>query len=260
MKSLTLRAGILLATVAVAATNAAVVSDNFEGTVLDPTKWLALGTVTVGGGYASIDTQAGGNRAYLVGKDEWSVTVGTPLTISGRVNMGCNANDNYATLTIWTRASANYNSYNFPNGTGFLSDGLYTDFVSALGRTTPLPGDKTYFSVREQSNTNTWGPSVSGAVTNGDATPHNAAWDFVITDNGSNFTATFTQVDVQTNVATFTGTTAFSTGFSHVAFGTDGPNIHLQDVTISGTLVPEPASMALIGLGSLAVMLRRRRN
>lgn len=42
-------------------------------------------------------------------------------------------------------------------------------------------------------------------------------------------------------------------------FGTSG-GVDLDGITVSGTIVPEPSSAALIGFGGLALLLRRRRS
>ena len=51
---------------------------------------------------------------------------------------------------------------------------------------------------------------------------------------------------------------AFRVYFVDNRDGVFGPDQLIDDITINGTLVPEPASLALLGLSSLLIARRRR--
>lgn len=98
---------------------------------------------------------------------------------------------------------------------------------------------------------------------NGGGAPNKLQW-FVTVDAGPEEEYGTSTTGNVTSFASNTFTESI-TGASSVKFEfrldgvTGNGNIHFNDIQINGAVVPEPSSTALLGLGGLALILRRRK-
>jgi len=103
---------------------------------------------------------------------------------------------------------------------------------------------------------------------NGGGAPDGMQFDYS-TDGGTTWTSFDTPQQVTASgTGTFTALTFTNVGITddaltirfasaNIAEGGTG-NIHINDLTAEGTVIPEPGSLALIGLGGLCLLRRRR--
>ncbi len=238
-------AAFLMAAVLVAPLQAEtiVLYDDFEGTEgLDLTKWSKLignqATITQVDGFAEIRRVGGvsADRAYLATVGQWIPAVGAKVTVSGTVYL-----DGTNFFDVWLRATDDtFDTSTTPPWNGVADSGV---------RLSMHPGNHLLEAQVKNPGVAPW--TSLGANVYLPSAASSKYWDFVITDNGTNFTWTVTQQDNSSNTATFTGSsTLLVAGECHVLV--TGYQVDLDEITI--TQVPEPSTLALLVTGLIGLL------
>ncbi len=209
------------------------VQDDFEGATLDLAKWqlveAAGATISQGDG-AIFFNRPSALLCYFATADEFDPAV-TPLTITGSCTLGSDAD-----IDVWTRADLVGNAGGGPGHV--LNSGIRINFwQDAVDSGYPPNLD----ILEKTAGVWPWDSSISEG-TNIPGDDEALDWDFVITDDGTIITATFTQTSDPNNTLSLTGisTTHFDTNY--IAFTV--VNGYLNDVTITttkgGTMASHP--------------------
>ncbi|MBP7053620.1 MAG: hypothetical protein KBE65_21630 [Phycisphaerae bacterium] len=204
------------------------VQDDFSGDSLDPNHWQV-----VCGPDVQV-SQAGGqvvfNRPvtqlnYLATARQFDPAV-TPLIITGSVTLGPDAD-----MDVWTRASLVANTGGGP--AHVLDSGIRVNFwADAVDQGWPPILD----ILEKTAGVWPWNSAISdGANIAGD--DEAVDWTFVVTDDGTTITATFTQTSNPSNSLTLTGTSTTDFATDYIAITVT--NGALNDVTIV-TTPPDP--------------------
>ena len=194
-----------------------IIEDDFEAEAIDLGKWQLLNgpdvNITQAGGQVFFDrpqTQLN----YLITADQYDPAV-TPLTITGSAVTGPEG------LSIWTRASNIGNTAD--SAQHVLDSGIRIPLWPEGEANAWYDGE----IIEKTAGTWPWSGITVGNIPGAKV----YEWDFVITDDGTTITATWTQSDDPTNTFTLTAecTTDFATDY--IAFTV--VNGYLNDVTIS---------------------------
>ena len=193
------------------------VEDDFEAETIDLSKWQLLNgpdvNITQADGQIFFDRPQT-ELNYLITAEQYDPAV-TPLTITGSAVTGPEGMD------IWTRAS----------NIGNTADSAQHVLDSGIRITIWPEGEANAWYDAEiiEKTAGTW--PWSGIVADNIPGEKVYNWNFVITDDGTTITATWTQSDDPSNTFTLTAisTTKFDTNY--VAFTVI--NGYLNDVTIS---------------------------
>ena len=224
-KPLTTIAILTLGMSALAASAAVIFDDNFTGnagSLLNSSYWVANASNTLNG--------------------DGTATIGAPGTLTGSVSVAPTVSD-FVRSTVYI-SEANWNN----GGMGFSNE---TDSIV----------------IRDDTGSNTWWVCVNGQDGPfGFNTGADRQW------NWSGPTASTIQVDWYTNkvLVAFNGSPIFDSSVSKPSWTipiaaqhmdvTSGYGVFKIDrATLETLTVPEPATLALLGLGGLAVVLRRKR-
>jgi hypothetical protein len=214
---------------------AGIIQDSFDGAALDTNTWQL-----VNGPDVSITQSDGAVRFsrpatqlnYLLTAKQFDPAA-TPLIITGSVTLGADAD-----MDIWTRATDVGNS---GGGPGHVLDaGIRVNFW----RDAESAGWPPVLDILEKTaGTWPWNSNISGGA---NITGNNQAvdWNFVVTDDGTTITATFTQTSDPTNTLTVTGTSTTKFAKNYIALTV--VNGALNDVTISRLLVKDSFDGAAI--------------
>ncbi len=226
--------GVLCLSLCSAAFGAGLVQDSFDGAALDPNNWQVLNS-----GNASVVQENGQvkfNRPtaqlnYLLTAKQFDPAV-TPLLITGSVTLGPDAD-----MDIWTRAG---NTGNTGGGPGHVLDcGTRVNFW----RDAVASGYPPVLDILEKTaGVWPWNSSISDGV-NITGNAQAIDWSFVVTDDGTTITATFTQTSDPTNTLTLTGTSTTKFAKNYIALTV--VNGTLNDVTISRLILMDGFDAAL---------------
>lgn len=179
----------------------------------------------------------------------WSVTVGAPLNIaSSRLDTSGAARNafgdfttslsagNILTMTYDTSALGNFFSGGFA-GVSLYQGGVESIFTGDTG------GD-VFWGVVESG--------VGETISTDNTTATSATFTYTYDDGSWTFTTT--------SGVNLSGTMASSMDLDRLRIANgSGGDIAVDNLTIDISAVPEPSSTALLGLGGLAIMLRRRK-
>jgi hypothetical protein len=199
----------------------ALVEDDFEANTIDLSKWQLINgpgvSITQSGGRLFFDRPVL-QLNYLATADQFDPAA-NPLTITGSVTLATNGD-----MDVWTRADIIANTGGGP--THVLDSGIRINFwQDAVDSGYPPNLD----ILEKTPGVWPWDGSISdGANIPGD--DEAVDWEFVITDDGTTITATFTQTSDLTNTLTLTGTCTTDFDTDYVAFTVTGG--YLNDVTI----------------------------
>ena len=188
---------------------APLVQDSFDGAALDPNTWQVLNgdktSVVQSGGQVKFNRPAT-QLNYLLTAEEFDPAV-TPLIITGSVTLGPDGD-----MDVWTRAS---NKGNSGGGPGHVLDsGIRVNFW----RDAVASGYPPVLDILEKTSGKwPWNSSISGGANIPGSTTA-TDWNFVITDDGTTITATFTQTSDPTNTLTLKGVSDTEFDKNHVAF------------------------------------------
>ncbi|MGJ8656579.1 MAG: PEP-CTERM sorting domain-containing protein [Akkermansiaceae bacterium] len=193
-------------------------------------------------------------------------------------------------ITSVSASAASLAVYNFENATNRNEDSANlinaTDLVNAGNQNNSVPAVDYYNGTRggQHANAlNTAGLTDFVSWTTAGLAGENITYENVSAffgSNGGSFTPALSyEIGAGSSVAAGTGTTPalqtfnqqtfnfadFTTDetvtwtitFTKVSGGND--RLRFDDLTVTGTVVPEPSSTALLGLGGLALIARRRR-
>ncbi len=200
----------------------ALVQDSFDGAVLDANSWQVLNGPNVS--IVQADGQVKFNRSatqlnYLLTAKQYDPAV-TPLIITGSVTLGPDGD-----MDVWTRANALGNSGGGPGHV--LDSGTRVNFW----RDAVASGYPPVLDILEKTSAKwPWDSSISGGA-NIPGSTAGTDWNFVVTDDGNEITATFTQTSDPTNTLTLTGESKTHFAKNFVAFTV--VNGWLNDVTIA---------------------------
>jgi hypothetical protein len=198
--------------------------DDFEGDTLDLSKWQLLNgpdvAITQAGGQVFFDRPAT-QLNYLITAEQFDPAV-TPLTITGSANTGPEG------LAIWTRAS------NIGNTADSAQHVLDNGIRCPLWPEGQNSGWYDAEIIRKDPGIWGWTGIAADNIPGAKATD----WDFVLTDDGTTITVTWTQSSDPTNTFTVTATDEAHFDSNYVAFTVI--NGYLNDVTITTTAPPPP--------------------
>ncbi|MBK1831716.1 PEP-CTERM sorting domain-containing protein [Verrucomicrobiaceae bacterium R5-34] len=279
MKNTILPMTCLAAALTASATAATVFSNNFEDGNLTP----ETGTWTFGADSAatSVVAVSGGSDA----------TLGSNVALVDRDSAQTNPLDLTLNLTnAVTLTSGNTVSLDFDIAARRTNGNSKTIFVDALDSSNTIVarfvlGDANAFGNgggdRQRPG---YDPSSAGDANTGNSilpgpgTPGNYWWgaDTSPADFASNLDAhvslTYSDSSFDLSTTSKSGTVYSTTALSNYDSGTYsdiatirltsiGTNygVYLDNIVVEGTVVPEPSSAALLGLGGLALILRRRK-
>jgi len=196
----------------------ALIQDDFEADTVDLSKWQLINgpdvSITHSGGQVFFDRPEL-QLNYLATADQLDPAV-APLTITGSVTLAANGD-----MDVWTRANLIANTGGGP--AHVLDSGI---------RITIWPegeANSWYDAEIIEKTAGTW--PWSGIVADNIPGEKVYKWDFVITDDGTTITATWTQSDDPSNTFTLTATSTTKFDTNYVAFTVI--NGYLNDVTIS---------------------------
>lgn len=201
---------------------AVMIQDNFDGDTVDTSKWQLINgpdaSITQSDGQVFFDRPFD-QLNYLVTVEQFDPAV-APLTITGSVVLEA---DN-ADMDIWTRADIIANTGGGPGHV--LDSGIRINFwANAVDAGYPPNLD----ILEKTAGVYPWNSEIS----DGKNIPYDDEvrdWDFVITDDGTTITATFTQTSNPANTLTSTGTSTTHFATNYVAFTV--VNGYLNEVTI----------------------------
>lgn len=211
-------------------------------------KWLVGGMIVLVAGVASADT---------IASWDFSGFAGTEATAAGTMASGMEG----STLSHGAGLQFVTPNPNAFNGTGFLAS-----LAASLA-------DDDYFTFSLEASAN-YSFSVSSIDFSFDASGSGPqSWALFSSVDGfadaGDALYNWASVGTGTRTATLSGITELQNAFGPVEFRVYGYDASLQsgtgsfegagnDVTVNGTVVPEPATMGLLGLGALAMGLRRK--
>ena len=199
----------------------ALLEDDFEANTIDLSKWQLINGpdvhITQSDGRLFFDRPVL-QLNYLATADQFDPAK-NPLTISGSVTLATNGD-----MDVWTRADIVANTGGGPEHV--LDSGIRINFwQDAVDSGYPPNLD----ILEKTAGVWPWDSSISdGANIPGD--DEAVDWKFVITDDGTTITATFTQTSDLTNTLTLTGTCTTDFDTDYIAFTVTGG--YLNDVTI----------------------------
>jgi|GEM_PF-4486043 len=223
---------------------APLVADSFDGASLDLGKWQVLNgpdvSVTQAGGQVQF-SRPKTQLNYLLTAKQFDPAV-TPLIITGSVTLGPDGD-----MDVWTRANAIGNTGGGPGHV--LDSGIRVNFW----RDAVASGYPPVLDILEKTaGVWPWNSSISGGAN----IPGNTSavdWSFVVTDDGTTITATFTQTSDPTNTLTLTGTSTTRFAKNYVAFTVT--NGSLNDVSIAlAPLAADSFDGASLDLGKWQVL------
>jgi hypothetical protein len=195
----------------------ALIQDDFEADTLDLSKWQVLSgpdvTITQAGGQVIFDRPQA-QLSYLVTTEQYDPAV-TPLTITG------SAVTDPEGLAIWTRAS------NIGNTAASAQHVLDSGIRIPLWPAGQAGGWYDGEIIEKTAGTWPWSGLATGNMPGEEAYD----WDFVVTDDGTTITATFTQSSDPNN--TFTLTAESTTDFDTYYIAITVVNGYLNDITIT---------------------------
>jgi hypothetical protein len=195
----------------------ALIQDDFEADTLDLSKWQVLSgpdvSITQAGGQVLFDRPQA-QLSYLVTTEQYDPAV-TPLTITG------SAVTDPEGLAIWTRASNIGNTA--ASAQHVLDSGIRIPLWPAGQANGWYDGE----IIEKTAGTWPWSGLTTGNMPGEEAYD----WDFVVTDDGTTITATFTQSSDPNNTFTLTAecTTDFDTDYIAITV----VNGYLNDISIS---------------------------
>jgi hypothetical protein len=208
----------------------ALIQDDFEADTLDLSKWQVLSgpdvTITQADGQV-IFNRPQAQLSYLVTTEQYDPAV-TPLTITG------SAVTDPEGLAIWTRAS------NIGNTAASAQHVLDSGIRIPLWPAGQAGGWYDGEIIEKTAGTWPWSGLATGNMPGEEAYD----WDFVVTDDGTTITATFTQSSDPNNTFTLTAesTTDFDTDYIAITV----VNGYLNDITITAE-EPEPKAQFSLG-------------
>jgi hypothetical protein len=212
---------LMLGLTAGSVSRGALLEDDFEADTVDLSKWQLINgpgvSITQSGGRLFFDRPVL-QLNYLATVDQFDPAV-NPLTITGSVTLATNGD-----MDVWTRADIIANT---AGSTGHvLNSGILINFCQdAVDSGYPPNLD----ILEKTAGVWPWDSSISdGANIPGD--DEAVDWEFVITDDGTTITATFTQTSDPTNTLTLTGTCTTDFATDYVAFTVT--NGYLNNVTL----------------------------
>ena len=207
------------------------IEDYFEADTVDLSKWQLINGPDVS--IVHSDGQLYFDRPVLqlnyLATVEQIDPVENPLTITGSVTLANNGD-----MDVWTRANIIANTGGGPGHV--LDSGIRINFwQDAVDSGYPPNLD----ILEKKPNAWPWDSEISDG-SNIPVDDEAIDWEFVITDDGTTITATFTQIGDPSNTLTLSGTCTTDFDTDYVAFTvTDG---YLNEVTVQGGITQPYAS------------------
>jgi hypothetical protein len=207
------------------------IEDYFESDTLDLSKWQLVNgpdvNIVLSDGRLYFDRPV--LQLNYLATAEQIDPADNPLTITGSVTLANNGD-----MDVWTRADIIANTGGGPSHV--LNSGIRINFwQDAVDSGYPPNLD----ILEKKPGAWPWDSEISGGA-NIPGDDEAIDWDFVITDDGTTITATFTQTSDSSNTLTLSGTCTTDFDTDYVAFTvTDG---YLNDVTVQGGITQPYAS------------------